>query len=126
MTFFKGQNPQGGFARRDVAAAVVAAGAAVTAGLYRFTDLFVKHYAPTPYDDLLTRLTDREEAAKLGAQMKGSFDLASQSARLRGTFRQQDLAAAVNADIAAGRLVEIGGWVLPETVALLSALASRV
>ena len=21
--------------------------------LYRFTDLFVKHYAPTPYDDLL-------------------------------------------------------------------------
>lgn len=109
-----------------MAAAVVAAGAAVTAGLYRFTDLFVRHYAPTPYDDLLTRLTDREQAAKLGAQMTGSFDLASQSARLRDIFRKQDLAAAVNADIAAGHLVEVGGWVLPETVALLSALASRV
>jgi len=109
-----------------MAAAVVAAGAAVTAGLYRFTDLFVKHYPPTPYDDLLTRLTDREQAAKLGAQLTGSFDLTSQSARLRDTFRRQDLAAAVNADIAAGHLVEVGGWVLPETVALLSALASRV
>jgi hypothetical protein len=126
MTFFRGQNPQSGFARRDVAAAVVAAGAAVTAGLYRFTDLFAKHYAPTPYDDLLARLIDREQAAKLGAQLKGSFDLASQSARLRDTFHKQDLAAAVNADIAAGHLVEVGGWVLPETVALLSALASRV
>lgn len=112
--------------RRDVVAAVVAAGAAATAGLYRFTDLFVKHYAPTPYDDLLMRLTDRGEAAKLGAQLPGSFDLASQSARLRDTFRKQDLAAAANADIAAGRLVEVAGWVLPETVALLSALAARV
>jgi hypothetical protein len=109
-----------------MAAAVVAAGAAVTAGLYRFTDLFVKHYAPTPYDDLLVRLTDREEAAKLGAQMPGSFDLASQTARLRDIFRRQDLATAASADIAAGRLVELGGWVVPETVALLSALAAKV
>jgi hypothetical protein len=109
-----------------MAAAVVAAGAAVTAGLYRFTDLFVKHYAPTPYDDLLVRLTDREEAAKLGAQMPGSFDLASQTARLRDIFRRQDLAGAASADIAAGRLVELGGWVVPETVALLSALAAKV
>ena len=112
--------------RRDVAAAVVAAGAAMTAGLYRFTDLFVKHYAPTPYDDLLMRLTDRGEAAKLGAQLTGSFVIAAQSARLRDIFRRQDLAAAANADIAAGHLVEVGGWVLPETVALLSALAARV
>ena len=69
--------------RRNLMAAVVAAGVAATAGLYRFTDLFVKHYAPTPYDDLLVRLTDREQAAKLGAQLTGSFDLASQSTRLR-------------------------------------------
>lgn len=112
--------------RRDVAAAVVAAGAAVAVGLYRFSDMFVKHYAPTPYDDLLARLIDRGEAAKLGAQVTGSFDIAAQSARLRDTFRKQDLAAAVNADLAAGHMVEVGGWVLPETVALLSALASRV
>jgi hypothetical protein len=112
--------------RRDVAAAIVAAGAAMTAGLYRFTDLFVKHYAPTPYDDLLARLTDRGEAAKLGAQMPGSFDLAGQAAHLRDIFRRQELAAAANADITAGHMVEVGGWVLPETVALLSVLAAKV
>jgi len=32
----------------------------------------------------------------------------------------------VNADLAAGHMVEVARWVLPETVALLSALASRV
>ncbi len=111
--------------RTMIGGAVVVAGAAA-AGLFRFTNLFVKHYAPTPYDDLLLRLTDRGEAAKLGAQLTGSFDVTAQSARLRDTFRRQDLAAAANADIAAGRLVEVGGWVLPETVALLSALAAKV
>jgi hypothetical protein len=126
MTFFKGQNPQGGLVRRDIVAAFVAAGVAVTAGLYRFTDLFVKHYAPTPYDDLLVRLTDREQAAKLGAHVPGPFDLNTQTARLRLTFRGRDLAAAARADIAAGHMVEVDGWVLPESLVLLSALAAKV
>jgi hypothetical protein len=112
--------------RRDVAAAIVAAGAAVTAGVYRFTDLFVKHYPPTPYDDLLVRLTDREQAARLGAKVPDPFDLTTQAARLRSGLHNRDLAAAVNADLAAGHMVEVAGWVLPETVVLLSVLASRV
>ena len=99
---------------------------AVAAGLYRFTDLFVKHYPPTPYDDLLTRLVDREEAIRLGARMTGDFDVQRQAARLRATFAHQDLATAIQADIAAGRLVELDGWVVPETLGLLSALASKV
>ena len=126
MIFSRGQNPRGGLARRDLTAAMVAAGVAATAGLYRFTDLFVKHYAPTPYDDLLVRLTDRDQAAKLGAHISGPFDLNTQSVRLRLTFGKKDLAAAARADIAAGHLVEVNGWVLPETVALLSALAAKV
>ncbi len=112
--------------RRDAIAAIAAAGAALTAGLYRFSDLFVKHYEPTPYDDLLARLTDREQAVKLGAHLPGPFDPTTQSARLRLTFRRQDLGSAVRADAAAGRMVEIDGWVLPETLALLSGLAAHV
>jgi hypothetical protein len=111
--------------RRDILAAMVAAGVAVTAGLYRFTDLFVKHYAPTPYDDLLARLTDREQAARLGAHISAPFDPTTQAARLRLTLGKNDLAAAARADIAAGHLVEVDGWVLPETVVLLSALAAK-
>ena len=52
--------------RRGAIAGIVAAGAALAAGVYRFTDLFVKHYPPTPYDDLLSQLTDRGQAARLG------------------------------------------------------------
>lgn len=112
--------------RRDIIAAVTAAGAAVAAGLYRFTDLIVKHYPPTPYDDLLTRLTDREQAAKLGARVTGNFDPRQQAARLRAVLDRQDLRGAAEADLVAGHLVEVGGWVLPETLVLLSALAARV
>jgi hypothetical protein len=32
----------------------------------------------------------------------------------------------VGADIAAGQLTEVDGWVVPESVALLSALAAKV
>ena len=124
MTFFKGQNPQGGPARRDLLAGFVAAGAAVAAGLYRFTDLFVKHYAPTPYDDVLARLIDRDQAIRLGAAMPGTLEPKMLAARLR-TGLAPGLAAAAEADIAAGRMMEVKGWLLPESVALLAALASR-
>lgn len=35
------------------------------------------------------------------------------------------LAAAARADIAAGRLTEVNGWLLPATVVLLAALAAK-
>jgi hypothetical protein len=111
--------------RRDVIAGIVAAGAAMTAGLYRFTDLFVKHYPPTPYDDVLARLIDRSEAAKLGALVPDATKPAALAAELRPSLAA-GLAAAAEADAAAGRMVEVDGWVLPQSVALLAALAARV
>ena len=110
--------------RRDVMAGVVAAGAAVAAGLYRYTDLFVKHYLPTPYDDVLARLTDRDQARRLGAAVPGRLEPGLLAARLRSGLAP-GLAPAAEADIAAGRMVEVKGWLLPESVALLAALASR-
>jgi hypothetical protein len=110
--------------RRALLAGLVAAGAALAAGVYRFTDIFVKHYPATPYDDLLTHLTDREQAARLGAAVRDVPDAPSLATRLR-TSMPGDLAAAVEADIAAGRLTEVQGWLLPQTVVLLSALAAR-
>ena len=112
--------------RRDFIAGVVAAGTAAVAGLYRFTDLFVKHYAPTPYDDLLSRLTDREQATRLGAALPGTLKPGTLAARLRASLTSSGLAAAAEADVAAGRTMEVDGWVLPESVALLAALAARI
>ncbi len=112
--------------RRTVIAGVAAAGAAAAAGLYRFTDIFVKHYPPTPYDDLLVQLVDRQQASRLGTKLSGAPDAGTLAAQLRSVLKPDSLAAAAGADAAAGRIMEVDGWVLPKTVALLSALASKV
>jgi hypothetical protein len=104
---------------------VAAAGAATVAGLYRFTDLFVKHYPPTPYDDVLAELVDRDQAARLGAIVHDAPDPRTLATRLRAILKPNGVKAAAMADIAAGRMVEVDGWVLPESVALLSALAAK-
>ncbi len=112
--------------RRTLVAGVAAGAAAVAAGLARFTNLIVKHYPPTPYDDVLAQLTDRAQAAKLGAKVAGDLDVKREAAALRATFSSQTLAAAAGAEIATGRMTEVDGWILPRTVVLLAALASRV
>ncbi len=111
--------------RRDIVAGVVAAGAALSAGLYRFTDMFVKHYPPTPYDDVLGVLADREQAARIGAFVSATPQPQALAARLRAVLKPAGLAGAVKADLAADRLVEVDGWLLPQSVALLSALAAK-
>ena len=111
--------------RRALIAGTVAATAAVVAGLYRFTNLFAKHYPPTPYDDVLATLVDREKAAEFGAMVQDAPAPGRLAARLRGALRPNGLAGAVASDIAADRLAEVEGWVVPESVALLSALAAK-
>lgn len=112
--------------RRTIIGGVAAAGAAVAAGLYRFTDLFVKHYPPTPYDDVLAALVDREEAARLGALVQDAPAANALAAKLRVMLKPNGFAGAVGSDIASDRLAEVDGWVVPESVALLSALAAKV
>lgn len=112
--------------RRTLIAGVAAVGAAAAAGLYRFTDLLVKHYPPTPYDDLLVQLVDRQEASRLGAKLPDAPDAGALAAQLRAGLKPNSLTATAMADAAAGRVMEVDGWVLPKTVALLSALASKV
>jgi hypothetical protein len=104
---------------------VAAASAALAAGLYRLSGLFAKHYPPTPYDDVLAALVDREHAAKLGALVSGAPAPQALAAKLRPILKSNTLAGAATADIAASRLVEVGGWLVPESIALLSALAAK-
>ena len=111
--------------RRTLIAGATAAGVALAAGLYRFTDLFVKHYPPTPYDDVLAALVDREEAARLGALIQDAPPAGTLAVKLRGMLKPNGLSGAMASDIAAGRLAEVDGWVVPESVALLSALAAK-
>lgn len=109
--------------RRTLVTGVIAAGATLTAGLYRFTDLFVKHYPPTPYDDVLSRISDRDPAARFGRAVRAAPDAPALAARLRTL--PADVTTAAQADIAANRLAEVDGWLVPESVMLLAALAAQ-
>jgi hypothetical protein len=87
---------------------------------------FRKHYAPTPYDDLLSRLDDRDWAARFGAAAQKALpDYRPESAamRLHGLMGSGTLKTAALRDAGAGRLMEVDGWLVPESVALIAALA---
>ncbi len=109
--------------RRALLLGTGVAAIAAAAGLYRFTNTFVKHYPPTPYDDILDRLADRAPARTLGAIVK--TDTAQAAARLRRALEGKSLGRAVRADITSGRIVEVAGWQLPQSVADIAALAAR-
>ncbi len=110
--------------RRTIVAGLGVAGAAAAAGLYRFTDLFVKHYPPTPYDDVLA-VIDREQASRLGRaalRTMPDFDVAKTAARLRAAG---GISGAAAQDVEQERMTEADGWVVPQSVALIAALAAK-
>jgi hypothetical protein len=86
-----------------------------------------RRYAPTPYDDLLATLVDRDQAARLGIVARAalhSFSARAAARELRQRFEQRDLAEVIDADIREGRIAEIGGWLLPDSLAQLCTLAA--
>lgn len=101
-------------------------GGLIAAGAAAFGYRRVFGPAPTPYDDLLNQIVDRKPAAALGKTVIKTLpnsDAGTLAARLRQPgFGLRDRA---RADAAAGRVMEAGGWIVPETVALYAALAAR-
>ncbi|MBU6299018.1 MAG: hypothetical protein KGJ79_07075 [Alphaproteobacteria bacterium] len=102
---------------------VVLAGAA-----YEGRRLLRKRYAPSPYDDLLALLDDRDADAQIGeAVLAGidDFDAKAVSEKVRARLAHQPLARVAVADATEGRVLEADGWVIPETLALLCALTAK-
>jgi len=116
-----------GFTRRAIiigVAAVAVVGVAVVEG----PRLLRKRHAPSPYDDLLAKLDDRDADAQIGeAVLAGNagFDAGAVATDLRGRLRHKDLAEVAQAEAVSGRVVETNGWIMPETLALLCALAAK-
>jgi len=87
-----------------------------------------RRYAPTPYDDLLATLVDRDQAARLGDVARSAlpaFSARAAARELRQRFERRNLAEVLDADIREGRIAEIGGWLLPDSLAQLCALAAH-
>jgi hypothetical protein len=109
------------FSRREFGIGVAALAAVATMGL-GYRHIFGRWYAPTPYDDLLHQITDREPASLLGKTLPKP-----EVSVLAAKLRQPGFALERRArgDAAAGRVVEAGGWLVPESVALYSQLAAQ-
>lgn len=92
--------------------------------------LYLRHrYPPTPYDDLFARLPDRAAALRIGQgvlKSAGAIDKDRVAKILRAELRSRPLNAAMADDLAQGRLIEAGGWVLPDSFGNLCALAASV
>ena len=90
--------------------------------------LLRKRYAPSPYDDLLSRLDNRDADAQIGEAVLANiedFDAKLVSASVRARLQRNSLVQIVSSDAAQGHLLEAKGWVIPETLGLLCALAAK-
>jgi hypothetical protein len=115
------------FTRRNV---VIGAGAiiVVAAGGFGGHYLLERRYAPSPYDDLLVLLDDRDADAQIGETVLADyddFDVKTVADELRARLKRHKLSEVVVRDAADGQLVEANGWVLPQTLGMLCALAAK-
>ena len=109
--------------RRAVIAGLAALLAAAGGAAWRFR-LFGKHYPPTPYDDLLAQIDDREPAIIFGGMARKSLPAAAELAvQLRHDGRTLSTRAA--AEPGEAQIREVAGWIVPDSVALFAALAAQ-
>jgi hypothetical protein len=114
---------------RRTTLAIGAGGLVAAVGGYEGWRLLRKRYPPTPYDDLLSQLSDREAARELGRaflSQHGKFTLPHAASALRARIGTKPLPAVLASEIAAGELIEAGHWLVPETLAGLCALAAKI
>jgi hypothetical protein len=123
-------SPKTPIGRRPLLASVlgIAGLAIIGGGIYEGVHTRPRRYPRTPYDDLLYKLFDRESAKQLGVQVLSqdeNFDLHGTAQTLREKLKKEDLADVLEADIRGGSLMELRGWVIPQTLADLCALAAK-
>jgi hypothetical protein len=113
--------------RRNI---LIGAGGTVVlaAAAFEGARLLRKHHAPTSYDDLLARLDDRDADAQIGEAVLANvkdFNAKTVAADVRARLEHDTLAQVASRDAVEGRLLEANGWVMPETLGLLCALAAK-
>jgi hypothetical protein len=116
--------------RRPVLSGILAALGIALVGSFAYeAPRWSRHrYKPSPYDDLLEKLPERDNAGRIGAAFIAEtpgFNAESTARALRTKLAAISLAEAMSADLAQDRLVEVRGWVLPGTLSDLCALAAK-
>lgn len=121
------KRPEIKFTRRN--AIMIGGGIVATAAVGGGARMLLrKRYAPSPYDDLLNLLDDRDAAAQIGETVLAEveeFEPKALADQLRTRIAKRPLGMVSAEDALEGRTVEAGGWVLPETLAMICALAAK-
>ena len=104
--------------------AAIAAAAVALRGLPR---LLHHHYRPSAYDDLFSKLADRDSSVAFGRAISPSApgSAGAIATLLRQRLRTRTLRSVAASELSQGRVFVAGGWVVPESLALICALASR-
>ncbi|MBI3677187.1 MAG: hypothetical protein HY243_11300 [Proteobacteria bacterium] len=116
--------------RRLVIGGLAALGVGVM-GAYTLQTLGFMYRRPhnKQYDDLLSLIWNRENAERIGVIVldeDGQFEPWTVAPQLRRRIGKRKLPEVILEDAKQGRLVEARGWVIPETLALLSALSAVI
>jgi len=126
----KGHRDFGITRRRALAGAAAGLGlAAAGAAAWDVFLSFRPRHRQTQYDDLLSLLSDRDEAIVAGNIVRDKAEQIEPwriAPALRERMNGHTLAEVAMSDVAEARLVEAAGWLMPETVALLCALAAEM
>ena len=106
---------------------IVAAVAAVAVSVREWPLRRHHPYRRTPYDDLLSNLGDRESSATFGrgAIKNAPGSSAAIATLLRQRLKTSSLRALAARELSEGHVFVAGGWVVPESLALMCALAAR-
>ena len=106
-----------------VLSALALIGVGIAGGIAVEAPRLLRKRIRSPYDDITDQFSDQEQAVKVGDAViatLGTFDVAKSANALR--VRKGSLTDMAKADIAAGRMLEAKGWVLPESLALACAI----
>lgn len=106
-----------------VLSALALIGVGIAGGIAVEAPRLLRKRIRSPYDDITDQISDQEQAVKIGNAViakLGAFDVAKSANALR--VRKGSLMELAKADIAAGKMLEAKGWVLPESLALACAI----
>jgi hypothetical protein len=90
--------------------------------------LFAPHHPASPYDDLIAQLPNRDDAARIGAAYlagQRSFNAGMAAGNLRKDLASHSLATILENELTAAHMAEAHGWVLPQSLLSLCALAAK-
>lgn len=111
---------------RRLALGLVAAAAGATVSVREWRLMGGGHHlGQSPYNDLIAKLGGRDASGRFGrAVPERSQDLPSIAAQLRESLKSRTLAELSRQELSDGRVVEVGGWLVPRSFALLCGLAA--